>query len=145
MAGDVGANSHGTTLWTAAVPMSVIGMRRRIVLVSPRWSRALVSDSSHLQPVRFSGQEKRMGSFQLTPEHAAGARICDKVAVLGLQPSHDLVQLRSNTACGQARAPVVPEVDAVPLLGASAIVVGGAVVVLRRRRSRPSTPRQPAS
>jgi hypothetical protein len=91
--------------------------------------------SFHLQPVRFSGQAKRMGSFQLTLEHSAGARICDKVAVLGLQPSHDLVQLRSNTACGQARAPVVPEVDAVPLLGVSALVAGGAVLWLRRRRS----------
>src|SRR5262249_10517664 len=88
----------------------------------------------HLKPVRFTGDATRQGTFRLTRQ-SAGARICDMVVVLGLQPLHDLLLLRSDTACGQAQAPVVPEVDAVPLLGVRALVVGGAVLLVRRRQS----------
>jgi hypothetical protein len=101
--------------------------------------------SFHLKPVRFSGDGNRTGSFQLTLEHATAARICDKVAVLGLQASHDLVQLRSNTACGQARAPVVPEAGAVPLLGVSALLVAVASFVILRRRSSSPIRSQPSN
>jgi hypothetical protein len=89
----------------------------------------------HLEPVQFHGNHDRSGSFQLELPDAAGRRVCDMVVVLALQPPHVLVPLRSNVACGQARAPAVAEAGAVPLLGLSALaVVVTAVVVVRRRR-----------
>ena len=89
----------------------------------------------HLEPVQFQGHHNRTGSFQLQLPDAAGGRVCDAVVVLALQPPHTLVPLRSNVACGQARAPAVAEAGAVPLLGLTALaVVVAAVVVMRRRR-----------